>query len=238
MVQLEHVAEPRVSGWRVLVESDRPAAEQMAIDARLAAQAMPAVRVFTWNQPAVSLGYKQQRPEWLVEASQELACVERPTGGGIAFHGSDVSIAVVVPQELRLPLALLMRVAGRSALRLCQSYGAPAVFSDGGARLAVTYCLAQQSPYAVSVGGRKIAGFALRRYAQSWLIQGSLLVGPVPEPIGRRLPRPVREAMAGRAASLSACVGREVNERNTARRWADHWTAWWEEDVIQALACA
>src|SRR3989338_5225382 len=99
--------------------ADRSAAEQMAFDERLAREAQPNVRVFTWAFPAISLGFKQESPVWLDRARWQadgLELVERPTVVGIAFHGSDVSISIVVPRPSCPPISSLMRVVCERAV--------------------------------------------------------------------------------------------------------------------------
>ncbi|MDP3702826.1 MAG: hypothetical protein Q8R78_00335 [Candidatus Omnitrophota bacterium] len=199
----------------------------MALDERLAVEARPNVRVFTWDSPAMSLGFKQEPPAWFDRAYWQvdgLELVERPTGGGIAFHGSDVSISIVAPRPSCPPIASLMRVVCESTVRLCGTYGleATSVLSVPQAKR-VDYCLTQLSPYAVFLAGRKIAGFALRRFPHSWLVQGSLLVRPLPELLAVALPQDVCDQLAERAVSLSEALGRWVDEVDVAQRWTQEW---------------
>ena len=231
-----------MSSWRVVFGGASSAAEQMALDDRLAREAAPAVRVFTWNPAAVSLGLKQPRPAWLDPIRWQAAgleFVERPTGGGLAVHGSDCSIAVVVPREAAIPLEAVMASVCRSAVRLCRSYGveADAVVDVPGARR-VTYCLAETSPYAVMSGSRKLAGFALRRYPNSWLIQGSLLVGPLPAVLAGAMPIEARRQFGARAVSLSEAAGRSIRAQDAAKRWGTSWAAWWDELLVSELVNA
>ncbi|MBI4004001.1 MAG: hypothetical protein HY353_03175 [Candidatus Omnitrophica bacterium] len=205
----------------------RSAAEQMALDERLALEAEPNVRVFTWASPAISLGFKQEPPAWLERARWQadwLELVERPTGGGIAFHGSDVSISVVSPRRPGVSPHSLVSAVCDSATRLCRAFGLHAVAdltTAGAAR--VTYCLTQPSPYAVFLSGRKVAGFALRRFPNSWLVQGSLLVRPLPPVLAEALPPDVRDQLAKRAVPLSALAVGWVDEAEVAQRWASEW---------------
>jgi len=210
-----------------LTDSALSATEQMAFDERLALEAQPTVRVFTWNSPAISLGFKQAPPAWLEEArwrDAELELVERPTGGGIAFHGSDVSISVVAPRRAGVSPHALVSAACDSATRLCRAYGLEATTElVSGQTSRVTYCLTQSSPYAVFVCGRKAGGFALRRFPDSWLVQGSLLVRPLPAVLAEALPRGVRAALEERAVSLSEASGKWVDEADAAQRWLAEW---------------
>ena len=219
--------------WRVVLDEPRPAAEQMAIDERLAREPRLTVRLFEWAAPAVSLGWKQAAPAWLV--ASELETVERPTGGGLAFHGSDVSVAVLVPRELPLPVSVLMASLCGSAAALVQTYGGQPrqVLTPPSTARRITYCLAEESPYAVMAGDRKLAGFAIRRYPRTWLLQGSLLVSPMPEPIVCALPEAVAASLNRRAVSLSAAAGHILAPADARRRWAAHWSSWWDAALLE-----
>jgi lipoate-protein ligase A len=166
----------------------------------------------------------------------------------MAFHGSDVSLSVVVPRDMRsmsgtesskslrdfrgprastVPLEFLMRAVCQSAVRVCHAFGAEAtalmeVQTEG----RITYCLTEQSPYTVLIGTRKIAGFAVRRYPDGWLIQGSLLVRRLPASLARALPQDLLQRIERNAMPLSVSGG--LSEREVAREWAARWSDWWE----------
>jgi len=217
-----------MNAQRLLVdEPNLSAAAHMILDERLALEAKPTVRCFTWDPPAISLGFKQEPPVWLAGPSWRsggLEVVERPTGGGIAFHGSDVSISIVVPRQSCPPISSLMRVVCESAVRLCGTYGleaTPVLTVPQAER--VDYCLTQRSPYAVFLAGRKVAGFALRRFPRSWLVQGSLLVRPLPAALTGALPQDVRDQLAKRAVALSEASGNWADEGDVVQRWMEEW---------------
>lgn len=228
------------SFWRLRLDVLRDSREQMGLDESLARAAAPAVRLFLWDPPAVSLGLRQPRPDWLLAPAwldAGLPVVERPTGGGIAFHGSDVSVAIVVPRRLGLSVHTLLRTACESAVKLCEHFGveAHADVTCSGAG-AVTYCLTEPSPYAVYAGGRKVAGFALRRFPESWLVQGSMLVEPLPEALSAAMPQAIRERVDRLAAPLALLAPRPVDALEAAARWADAWEDWWDGALIAARA--
>jgi lipoate-protein ligase A len=225
--------------WRVLVDGARPGVEHMATDARLGQQDTPTVRLFWWGRPALSLGYRQPVPPWVAAAGRAgLEVVERPTGGGVAFHGSDVSVAVAVPRRLRLPLRVALEAACETAVTLCAAAGRPAAATFDGARTrAITCCLAEASPYDVLIAGCKVAGFGVRRFPRAWLLQGSLLVGPLPAALQAALPADIAATLRERARPLHpAAAAADVSE--LAWRWASGWPAWWEEAVVKRLATA
>ena len=213
-----------IDDWRVLFDGAASARAQMALDERLADEAVPTVRFFTWSPPAVSVGWKQALPEWFEPSAWHeagLEWVERPTGGGIALHGSDLSVSVTVPRRLRLPLEGIMRTICESAASVCGELNVEATtVLDSAGEGRIQYCLAETSPYAVMIGPRKVAGFALRRYPEAWLIQGSLLVHPIPMPLVERLPVEVVARLAARACALSEAATRLFSALDLANRWA------------------
>jgi lipoate-protein ligase A len=69
----------------------------MAIDeALLALTTVPVIRFYRWRSPALSFGYFGRFAD--VASSQgERDLVRRWTGGGIVFHGDDLTYSIVVP---------------------------------------------------------------------------------------------------------------------------------------------
>ncbi len=225
--------------WRIITELNGRSDAQMARDVELAQDVTPTLRLFTWNPPAMSYGWRQELPSWMNVAAcraNGIELVERPTGGGIAFHGSDLSVSLVVPRALALPLESVMGAMCQASVRLCETYGVEAtcaLTSHEHAR--IMYCLTQPSPYAVFIDGRKVAGFALRRYPQTWLIQGSLLARPLPEALRRVLPDDVAAELDARAVSLEEAARSDVKEEHLAERWGHAWSAWWNEALCEPV---
>jgi lipoate-protein ligase A len=58
-------------------------------------QALPAVRVYRWDRPAVSIG-RLQAEERVRPAYPDLPLVRRPTGGRAVRHGGDLTVTVAV----------------------------------------------------------------------------------------------------------------------------------------------
>ena len=236
-----------VNSWRGCVDHPLPAAAQMARDVELAQAGEPSLRFFEWDPPAVSLGFKQPRPSWLDSVRWRASgceAVERPTGGGIAVHGSDLSMSIVVPRHSKVSLDALMRAACQSAQRVCEAFGMEAWCRlDVPAARRVIYCLTEASPYAVFLGARKVAGFALRRFARSWLIEGSLLLSALPPRLERGLPAEVMTQLRARAVALEEAAGRPISAQELAQTWAEEWqsgssSAFWSGDVPPTVAWA
>ena len=213
---------------RVIVDPPRGAAEQMALDERLALEAAPTLRLFRWDPPAFSLGWRQTRPTWLdarVLRESGLELVERPTGGGLACHGSDLSCAVVIPRGDGQPIHQLMAAVCEAVVEVARSFGVEAsALLEVPGHQRITVCLSEPSSYAVLTGERKLAGFALRRYPDSWLIHGSLLVRPLPAMLLEAMPGSVSGQVLASATSLSEAAGTLVWEQEVAVRLAERWS--------------
>src|SRR6478672_10070485 len=73
------------------------AAMNMAIDEALLEYAMvPSIRFYRWHSPALSFGYFGKFAHVECYAS-ERDLVRRSTGGGIVFHGDDLTYSIVIP---------------------------------------------------------------------------------------------------------------------------------------------
>ncbi|WP_019509521.1 biotin/lipoate A/B protein ligase family protein [Pleurocapsa sp. PCC 7319] len=90
--------------WRFIPPLETSGAMQMAIDHYLLEQLRqgkhpPTIRFYTWNPPAISLGYHQQEypSDWnnLSFQGQHIDIVYRPTGGRAVLHQGDLTYMVV-----------------------------------------------------------------------------------------------------------------------------------------------
>ena len=78
-------------------ESPHSAAMNMAIDeALLETAVVPTIRFYRWRSPALSFGYFGKFSDVAIYAA-ERDLVRRWTGGGIVFHGDDLTYSIVIP---------------------------------------------------------------------------------------------------------------------------------------------
>src|SRR5438477_3128474 len=78
-------------------EGRHSAAINMAIDeALLETAVVPTIRFYRWRSPALSFGYFGKFSNVAIYAA-ERDLVRRWTGGGIVFHGDDLTYSIVVP---------------------------------------------------------------------------------------------------------------------------------------------
>src|SRR6266487_4230829 len=167
----------------------RSAAVNMAIDEALLDTAkVPSIRFYRWNSPALSFGYFGKFAD-VANYAPRRDLVRRWTGGGIVFHGDDLTYSIVIPandpafSESSILIYEKIHCALRDALAA----------NGGGAELAAmgadatlrrprtaqravpaNVCFTNPVRADVMVNGRKVAGAAQRRTRAGLLHQGSI----------------------------------------------------------------
>jgi len=168
-------------------ESPHSAAMNMAIDeALLETAVVPSVRFYRWRSPALSFGYFGKFSDVAIYAA-ERDLVRRWTGGGIVFHGDDLTYSIVIPENdpvfdessiaiyekiHRALCGALVKTGQRAVVAVD-----PADFSAA-TRAPVNAsgynCFANPVRADLMMDGRKIAGAAQRRTRRGLLQQGSI----------------------------------------------------------------
>lgn len=153
----------------------RSPAEHMAVDeALLLSSQHPVLRLYSWVAPAVTFGCAQRFAEAAGLAGGHVA-IRRWTGGGVVFHGQDLTLSVALPSvHEAISSRDVYRIlhdhvvsaiqAGRPVLRLA---------NDSDIRNG-TACFVNPALHDVMDGQTKICGGALRRGKSGILYQGSL----------------------------------------------------------------
>jgi lipoate-protein ligase A len=163
------------------------AAMNMAIDeALLESATVPSIRFYGWQSPALSFGYFGRFSDVAIHATKR-DLVRRWTGGGIVFHGEDLTYAIVIPEtdpgfnessitvyeKIHRALADTLIVNGEPAKLLPTG----ALGERGQSRTVIASgesCFANPVRADVMIDGRKIAGAAQRRTRRGLLQQGSI----------------------------------------------------------------
>ncbi len=96
--------------WRLLDTGAQPASFNMAIDEALfqlhvRGESQPTLRFYSWDPPAVSLGYFQKHSAIDMASCRELGIdiVRRLTGGRAVLHANDLTYSVVVDSGQGIP---------------------------------------------------------------------------------------------------------------------------------------
>jgi len=186
---------PYTNNWRFLDTGPNLAAYNMAIDEELLARAqagekIPALRFYTWDPPAVSIG-RFQKIETAVDAA---ACkllgfdiVRRVTGGRAVLHRRELTYSVIARSDNPLfPPEVLgtYKIIASGLLAGLRNLGVDAEMVSRGGRHASLVrkdakdpaCFSSPSWYEIVVQGKKIIGSAQRRLSGAFLQHGSILI--------------------------------------------------------------
>lgn len=149
----------------------------MAIDeALLETVDRPSIRFYRWNHPALSFGYFGKFSD-VTRHAPERDIVRRWTGGGIVFHGTDLTYSIVIPandpsfSESAMSIYETTHDAIRTALA---ATGKNAELAKAAAPKISDSCFANAVRADVLWSGKKIAGAAQRRTRRGLLQQGSI----------------------------------------------------------------
>jgi lipoate-protein ligase A len=214
--------------WRWLDTGAATGAANMALDAALlenpSAAGAPAVRVYAWSPPCISLGIHQRETAIDFGRCRErgVDVVRRPTGGRAVLHADEITYAVVIPRGsgwFRVPRHELYRTISEAVRLGLESLGLPARCArrrppppspaDPSASLD---CFSAAARWEVLVDGRKIVGSAQRIRPEGLLQHGSILTGEGFRRLGEFVKRPDGAPAGAEAGAVSAgaFLGRPV----------------------------
>ena len=174
---------PLVDAMHVYASGERhSAAMNMAIDeALLQTAAVPALRFYGWSEPSISFGYFGQYAEVASQRPQR-NLVRRWTGGGIVFHGDDLTYSLVLPAAVaaRFRSSRIIYSEVHGAIREALGATLPVALASSAAPKVSEACFANAVEADVLLDGRKIAGAAQRRTRAGLLHQGSIQYDRLP----------------------------------------------------------
>ena len=192
----------------------RSAAVNMAIDqALLESAAAPSIRFYRWESPALSFGYFGRFAD-VADKASERDLVRRWTGGGIVFHGEDLTYSVVIPasdpvfaessmsiyENVHRALRKALVANGQSAeLALAASVvDAGTEIVDRGYN-----CFANPVRADVMIDSCKVAGAAQRRTRGGLLQQGSVQYVDLGNGLAERFAQALSEARCEKSLNKS-----------------------------------
>jgi len=162
----------------------------MALDEALDVE-HPALRLYAWDPPGLSLGYFQRANDISPELLRDLGAVlvRRVTGGGAICHTSELTFSLVAPPSFPLFKSTVEASyhtihgaigAGLSRLGIeVEPLGARPASSDSG-RHREAVCFHKASGFDLVAQGRKLVGSAQRRRKDRVLHHGSIPLGRNP----------------------------------------------------------
>jgi len=219
---------------RLICDPPRPAALNMAVDEVLMESqshpgAIPVLRFYTWEMPAYSAGYFQnvsQLASRLGAKERNIPLVRRITGGGLVFHGTDLTFSL----SLKNPSPYLPADVKSSYLKINEALRAglsrsyPKLdYADcrtvpSGRVKGERICFDQPSCYDLLLEGRKVVGASQRRRAGALLHQSAIFLDAPPEDLVVLILEGFREKwktkflempLTGEERSLAECKGAE-----------------------------
>ena len=226
-------------------DDEHSAAMNMAIDeALLDSVAVPSIRFYRWRSPALSFGYFGKFTD-VADYLAERDLVRRWTGGGIVFHGEDLTYSIVVPPSdpvfsessrstyaaihaalrnalaangERVELAPVAGVVDAGTAKLAKATGVsePSYNADRGYS-----CFANPVRADVMLNGRKIAGAAQRRTRRGLLQQGSIQYVDLGNGLAQRFTKELSNNCKTR--NLPDAVGYRAQEIVAQRYGTEDW---------------
>jgi lipoate-protein ligase A len=176
--------------WRWISDGLQTAEENMAIDAALLAdceqgRVPPAVRLYGWSEPAITIGYSQKAEAELdLKRCRELgiAIVRRPTGGRALLHANELTYAVVAPVSIppfNQGLKATFQAVSEALLVGLQGLGVQGDINTSKQRsgpVRSPACFASLNHCEITVDGKKLVGSAQKRTSKAFLQHGSLII--------------------------------------------------------------
>jgi len=202
--------------WRLMLDGASSAAWNMSVDEALLSQCAargPTLRLYSWSEPSLSLGYRQAEGDWRERCRDlEIDLVRRISGGGAVWHGDDLTYAVVLPHGwpgvpgsmrgsyawIRDTVLAALREAGLEVEAATRDAAATA----RAARSEV--CFEASTGYEIELAGDKLVGSAQRRGRFGVLQHGSIRLQPH-DALAERILR-----LGSRAASGTRLVADEL----------------------------
>lgn len=180
------MTEPLYPTCRLILEpaalsgAENMARDEVLLDAAIQGD-QPVVRMYTWQQPTLSLGYFQQREAWMDSPPwSETAMVRRLTGGGAILHDLEWTYSCVIPgKDFRLshPYDLYDRIH-HAIVDFAAECGIP--LQPRGVNRSQPkepyLCYLRGDSHDLCLGESKIVGSAQRRRRGALLQHGSVLL--------------------------------------------------------------
>ena len=212
-----------LSQWRLIFSPPAAGAWNMAVDEALlegmnAENALPALRLYAWSPPCLSLGYAQPAGDVDQAALRQRGweMVRRPTGGRAILHTDELTYAVIGPHnEPRLAGSVLesYQRLSRALLDALHRLQVPAhsqaqALIPPGSDPKGAVCFEVPSNYEITVDGKKLIGSAQARRRDGVLQHGSL-------PLTGDLQRITQALVFPDAASRQAAARRLTDRATT-----------------------
>lgn len=179
--------------------------ENMARDNRIFSNSGHFIRIYSWIEPTLSLGYGQRKEKLPDFLPPELKVVHRLTGGRGVLHHQEITYAVAGPiDEEMATIGKTYMAIGKKLLDSLFALGIDANIqgrSRGDIRNSFS-CFSAPSQYEIIRGSRKLVGSAQKRDQKRFLQHGSIILDIAPE---------YKHFFPGDCTSIRAELGKKVD---------------------------
>lgn len=184
-----------MSNWRFLNTGAKDGFHNMAIDEVLATKSVPqdkrsVFRVYRWQPYTISIGYNQNTDELNLEKCKQdrIDVVRRPTGGRAVLHAEEVTYSIIFPKDTEFfssDILTTYNLINKGILQGLHLIGVKAELVEhdtakkekSSAYKHKIPCFSKSAKFEIAFQGKKLVGSAQRRYENSILQHGSILVG-------------------------------------------------------------
>ncbi len=221
--------------FALLTSEKLSAKDNMLIDKELfkafKPNGLPCFRVYEW-EPSFTYGVSQKietltdREDLKMFGSNH---AQRMTGGGILFHGNDISYSLVIPTFYvqGLSVKASFELIGTFLMAFYRSLGLEPIYAkDAKVNLSKSeYCQEGYEPYDILIDGKKIGGNAQRRTKEAIFQHGSISIDNSSYSIGASL-EDLGITIGYEAAkellvkSFSQCFNIEFKQKNQEQLYA------------------
>lgn len=210
--------------WRLINDGPGDPAWNMAVDEALARvhneqSGLPTLRLYTWDPPALSLGYFQKTGGIRFDELKRLGIipVRRITGGRSVLHFGDLTYSITISCAGEMPagVSASYRYLCRGLLAAFSILGIDAgLGSERAGRGASDACFALSTGADIVFNGRKFVGSAQKRIGPLLLQHGSILLRPQLEILGGIFEDGKmgnEEALSAKITCLEDILGRRID---------------------------
>ncbi|NPV89503.1 MAG: lipoate--protein ligase family protein [Firmicutes bacterium] len=174
--------------WRLIKHGPGEPAWNMAVDEAMVTVfsrggVLPTLRLYSWDPPALSLGYFQKADSVRPEVLERLGIVpvRRVTGGRAVLHYGDLTYSIVAWTGRDIPEGLLTSYSYLCS-GLLQAFTSMGIEAHLGlektGRFSPASCFAVATASDITWKDRKFVGSAQKRFGTSILQHGSILIKP------------------------------------------------------------
>jgi lipoate-protein ligase A len=219
------------------ISFDMPGAYHMSRDLELAENlrdnpaAKNTLRLYSWKPSCISLGYQQDDSSIDFNACKEAGVdvVRRPTGGRAVYHAQELTYAVImhfepgegiyaVHNKIAESLLTLLQPICNNELELVSCKGPSSIceaYKPG--TLTNIACFTSTARYEISWHGRKVVGSAQRRFGNTVLQHGSILLNEEHLRLSEFLnisaeeKKEMRRMLEGETATISQIIRKNIS---------------------------